>query len=95
MGLFQPFPSLKRSLGPSELFFSITWNTKFPQGPPQDWCLLPQLQMSLIARKNEKESKRSKRKSSKEHGKSLSLVTNAFVDVGEDLITWVCLVLNA
>src|SRR5690348_13532201 len=55
-GLFQPFPSLKRSLRPNELFFSITWNTKFPQGPPQDWCLLPQLQVSLIARKNEKES---------------------------------------
>jgi hypothetical protein len=94
-GLFQPFPSLKRSLGPSELFFSITWNTKFPQGPPQDWCLLPQLQVSLIARKNEKESKRSKRKSSEEHGKSLSLVTNAFVELGEDLITWVYLELNA
>jgi hypothetical protein len=41
------------------------------------------------------ESNRSKRKSSKEHDKSLSLVTNAFVDVGENLITWVCLVLNA
>jgi hypothetical protein len=94
-GLFQPFPSLKRSLGPSELFFSITWNTKFPQGSPQDWCLLPQLQVSLIAIKNEKESKRSKRKSSREHGKSLSLVTNAFVELGEDLITWVCLELNA
>jgi hypothetical protein len=51
--------------------------------------------VSLIARKNEKESKRSKRKSSKEHGKSLSLVTNAFVELGEDLITWVCLELNA
>jgi hypothetical protein len=54
-GLFQPFPSLKRSLGSSELFFSINWKTKFPQGPPHDWCLLPQLQVSLIARKNEKE----------------------------------------
>jgi hypothetical protein len=31
------------------------WNTKFPQGPPHDWCLLPQLQVSLISRKNEKE----------------------------------------
>jgi hypothetical protein len=93
--LFQPFPL---SNGPSNrvsFFFSITWNTKFPQGPPQDWCLLPQLQVSLIARENEKESKRSKRKSSKEHGKSLSLVTNAFVELGEDLITWVCLELNA
>ena len=66
-GLFQPFPSLKRSLGPSELFFSITWNTKFPQGPPQDWCLLPQLQVSLIAMKNQERRKQSKRKSSKEH----------------------------
>jgi hypothetical protein len=56
-GLFQPFPSLKRSLGPSELFFSITWNTKFPQGPPQDWCLLPQLQVSLIAMKNQRKKK--------------------------------------
>jgi hypothetical protein len=60
-GLFQPFPSLKRSLGPSELFFSITWNTKFPQGSPHDWCLLPQLQVSLISRKNEKESNPSAR----------------------------------
>jgi hypothetical protein len=55
-GLFQPFPSLKRSLGSSELFFSITWNTKFTQGSPHDWCLLPQLQVSLISRKNEKKA---------------------------------------
>jgi hypothetical protein len=26
-GLFQPFPSLKRSLRPSELFSSIRWDT--------------------------------------------------------------------
>jgi hypothetical protein len=56
-GLFQPFPSLKRFLGPSELSFSITWNTKFPQGPPQDWCLLPQLQVSLMAMKNQRKKK--------------------------------------
>ena len=43
--------------------------------------------MSLISRKIEKEKKQSKRKSSKEHNKSLSLVTNAFVELGEDLIT--------
>jgi hypothetical protein len=29
-GLFQPFPSLKRSLGPSELLFSINWEPNFP-----------------------------------------------------------------
>jgi hypothetical protein len=69
-GLFQPFPSLKRSLRPSELLFSIKRNTKFSQGPPHNWCLLPRLQLSLITRKNEKK-KQSKRKSSNEH-KSLS-----------------------
>jgi hypothetical protein len=66
-GLFQPFPSLKRSLRPSELLFSIKRNTKFPQGPPHNWYLLPWLQLSLITRKNEKEKKQSKRKSSNEH----------------------------
>jgi hypothetical protein len=76
-------------------FFSNNWNTKFPQGPPHNWCLLPQLQASLISRKIEKEKKQSKLKSSKEHNKSLSLITKAFVELGEDLITWVCLVLNA
>jgi hypothetical protein len=48
----------------------------------------------MIARKNERR-KQSKRKSSKEHNKSLSLNTKAFVKLGEDLITWVCLELNA
>ena len=43
----------------------------------------------------EEEEKQSKRKSSKEHNKSLSLNTKAFVELGDDLITWVCLVLNA
>jgi hypothetical protein len=80
-GLFQPFPSLKRSLGPSELLFSIKQNTKFPQGPPHNWCLLPWLQSSLITRIKE-EKKRSKRKSSKEHDKSLSLITKALCGVG-------------
>jgi hypothetical protein len=36
-------------------FFSNNWNTKFPQGPPHNWCLLPQLQVSLISRKIEEE----------------------------------------
>ena len=42
-----------------------------------------------------RKKKQSKRKSSKEHNKSLSLNTKAFVELGEDLITWVCLELNA
>jgi hypothetical protein len=40
---------------------------------------LPQLQVSSISRKIEKEKKQSKRKSSKEHNKSLSLVTNRVI----------------
>jgi hypothetical protein len=92
--LFQPFPSLKRSLGPSELFFSTNWNTKFPQGPPHDWCLLPQLQVSLISRKNEKESNPSAR--AQKNTTNLShLSLKLCVQLGEDLITWVCLELNA
>jgi hypothetical protein len=34
-----------------------------------------------------KERKQSKRKSSNEHGKSLSLITKALSGIGEDLIT--------
>jgi hypothetical protein len=77
-GLFQPFPSLKRSLRPSELLFSIKRNTKFSQGPPHNWCLLPRLQLSLITRKNEKEKKQSKRKR-----------FGVIPDLGEDLISLV------
>jgi hypothetical protein len=55
-GLFQPFPSLKRSLRPSELLFSIKWDTKSPQGPPHNWCLLPWLQLSLNQERMKKKS---------------------------------------
>ena len=41
----------------------------------------------LITRASEKEKKQSKRKSSKEHGKSLSLITKALCGIGEDLIS--------
>jgi hypothetical protein len=50
-GSLSTLPSLKRSTDRVSFLFSITWNTKFPQGPPQDWCLLPQLQVSLIVMK--------------------------------------------
>jgi hypothetical protein len=47
-GLFQPFPSLKWSLGPSELsLLKSTRNKTSPQGPPHNWCLLPWLQLSF------------------------------------------------
>ena len=35
-GLFQPFPSLNRSLRPVECFFLITQDTKTPQGSPHN-----------------------------------------------------------
>jgi hypothetical protein len=51
-GLFQPFPSLKRSLGPSELsLLKSTGNKTSPQGPPHNWCLLPWLQVSFDHKK--------------------------------------------
>jgi hypothetical protein len=56
---------------------------------------LASVTIELIARKNEKEKEQSKRKSSNEHNKSLSLITKALCGVGrEDLISLVCLVLN-
>jgi hypothetical protein len=66
-GSLSTLPSLKRSTDRVSFLFSITWNTKFPQGPPQVWCLLSQLQVSLIATKDQERRKQSKRKSSKEH----------------------------
>jgi hypothetical protein len=42
----------------------------------------------LFARKNERK-KQSKRKSSKEHNKSLLLITKLCVELGDDLINWV------
>jgi hypothetical protein len=55
---------------------------------------LASITIELFARKNERR-KQSKRKSSKEHNKSLSLITKALCGIGEDLITLVCLELNA
>jgi hypothetical protein len=42
----------------------------------------------MISRTSEKEKKQSKCKSSKEHGKSLSLITRDLCGVGEDLISF-------
>jgi hypothetical protein len=82
-GLFQPFPSLKRSLRPSELLFSIKRNTKFPQGPPHNWCLLPHLQLSMIARRmRKKRSNPSTRAQMNTTDLSLSLITKALCGVG-------------
>src|SRR6187455_3147937 len=80
-GLFQPFPSLKRSLGPSELLFSINREPNFPARTTTQLMSLASVTIELIARKNEKK-KQSKRKSSNEHNKSLSPITKALCGVG-------------
>jgi hypothetical protein len=79
-GLFQPFPSLKRSLGPSELLFSNQLGTKLPARTTTQLVSLVLFTIEMIATKNEKK-KQSKRKSSKEHNKSLSLITKALCGI--------------
>jgi hypothetical protein len=88
-GLFQPFPSLKRSLRPSELLFSIKRDTESPQGPPHNWCLLPWLQLSWNQERMKKKSNPSAR-AQMNTSLSLSLVTiwlEWSLDLGEDLIS--------
>ena len=94
-GSLSTLPSLKRSLGPSELLFSNqSREQNFPARATTQLVSLALITIEMIARKNEKK-KQSKRKSSNEHGKSLSLVTRALCGIGEDLISLVCLELNA
>jgi hypothetical protein len=97
-GLFQPFPSLKRSLGPSELLLSIKREPNFPARTTTQLVSLASITIEMIARKNERK-KQSKRKSSKEHNKSLSLITKALCGIGRrfdhlgvSCIEWLALV---
>jgi hypothetical protein len=91
-GLFQPFPSLKRSLGPSELLFSINWEPNFPQGPPHNWCLLYGLQLRWSQERMRKRSNPSAR-AQMNTNKSLSIITKALCGVGRgfDLfdVSWI------
>jgi hypothetical protein len=80
-GLFQPFPSLKRSLGPNELLLLNQTGTNFPARATTQLVSLASITIELFARKNERK-KQSNRKSSKEHNKSLSLITKALCGVG-------------
>jgi hypothetical protein len=88
-GLFQPFPSLKRSLGPSELLFSIKRELNFPSKTTTQLVSLASVTIELIARKNERK-KQSKCKRSKEHNKSLSLITRALCGVGRGFDLFGC-----
>jgi hypothetical protein len=93
-GLFQLFPSLKQSLGPSELLLLNQTGTNFPARTTTKLVSLALVTIELFARKNERK-KQSKRKSSKEHNKSLSLITKALCGIGRGFDHLVCLVLNA
>jgi hypothetical protein len=64
-GLFQPFPSLKRSPRPSEPFSSIKWDTKSTTRTTTTWCFV--LITSELNTRRKEEEKQSKRKSSNEH----------------------------
>ena len=92
-GLFQPFPSLNRSLRLSELSPYLMGHLD----PARTTTHLVSLALVTkhLRTRNEEGRKRSKRKSLKEHGKSLSLVTKGLSGIGEDLISFVCLELNA
>ena len=81
-GSLSTLPSLKRSLGPSELLFSNHLGIKLSARTTTQLVSLASITSEcLITRKNAKEKKRSKRKSSNEHYKSLYLVTRALCGV--------------
>jgi hypothetical protein len=53
-GLFQPFPSLKRSLGPSELLLLNQTGTNFPARTTTQLVSLALVTIELFARKNKR-----------------------------------------
>src|SRR5690348_5939553 len=56
-GLFQPFPSLKRSLGPSELLLLNQTGTNFPARTTTQLVSLALVTIELIARKIERKTR--------------------------------------
>jgi hypothetical protein len=74
-GSLSTLPSLKRSLGLSELLFSNqSREQNFPARSTTQLVPLALITIEfLITRTSEEEKKQSKRKSSKEHGKSLCM----------------------
>jgi hypothetical protein len=81
-GSLSTLPSLKRSTDRVSFLFSITWNTKFPQGPPQVWCLLPQFTSEFDRNKRiKKEENNPSARARKNTSKSLSLITMALCGI--------------
>jgi hypothetical protein len=71
---FNPFPSLKRSLRPSELFSSIKWDTKSTTRTTKTWCLLFWLQVSWTQERRKKKSNSSARAQMNTNVSLLSLI---------------------
>ena len=91
VGSLSTLPSLNRSHGPSELLFSNHLGIKLPARTTTQLVSLASITSEgFITRKNAKEKKRSKRKSSNEHYKSLSLVTKALCGVGRGFDLFWC-----
>jgi hypothetical protein len=92
-GLFQPFPSLKRSPRPSELFSLINGSLRPLTRTTLTWCLL--LDYKLLENKNGGRRKAIQATRTQINTNvSLSLVTNCLewsLDLGEDLIFCLCL----
>ena len=81
-GSLSTLPSLKRSTDRVSFLFSITWNTKFPQGPPQVWCLLPQFTSEFVCKERiKKEESNPSARARKNTSKSLSLITMALCGI--------------
>jgi hypothetical protein len=75
-------------------FFSIRREQTSPQGPPHNWCLLPRLQLSC-SQERTKERSNPSAKARKNTTNLSHLSLKLCVELVEDLITWVCLELNA
>jgi hypothetical protein len=82
VGSLSTLPSLKRSLGPSELPLLNHLEHKVLARTTTRLVSLASITSEcLITRKNQERRKQSKRKSSKEHKQSLSLITRALCGV--------------
>jgi hypothetical protein len=91
-GSLSTLPSLKRSLGPSELSLLNHLEHKVPARTTTRLVSLASITSECFDHKKEsqRKKKRSKRKSSNEHYKSLSLVTKALYGVGRGFDLFCC-----
>ena len=81
-GLFQPFPSLKRSLGPSELLFSNHLGIKLPTRTTTQLVSLASITSEFDRNEeSKKEESNPSARARKNTSKSLSLITKALCGI--------------